>query len=116
MSARSTFAADDHRNFNREGAAFDKGETFSGLPFEAGLAAVEALRPLVPHGQSMAQFALRWVLMSPAVTCAIPGGRTPAQVEDNTAAADLPPLPPSTMEAIARIYAADVAPHVHDRW
>jgi aryl-alcohol dehydrogenase-like predicted oxidoreductase len=116
MTARSTFAADDHRNFNREGAAFDKGETFSGLGFEAGLAAVEALRPLVPAGQSMAQFALRWILMSPAVTCAIPGGRTPAQVEDNTAAADLPPIPAATMEAIARLYEREVRPRVHHLW
>jgi aryl-alcohol dehydrogenase-like predicted oxidoreductase len=116
MTRGSSFAADDHRSFNREGAAFDKGETFSGLPFEAGLAAVEALRPLVPAGWTMAQFALRWILMAPAVTCAIPGGRTPAQVEDNTAAADLPPLPPAAMEAIARLYEADVAPLVHHRW
>ncbi len=80
LSAASTFQADDHRQFNRHGEAFDVGETFSGVPYEVGLQAVEELRPLAPPGVTMAQFALRWILMFDAVTCAIPGAKRPAQV------------------------------------
>jgi len=116
ISRQTRFEADDHRSFNREGAAFDKGETFSGLDFESGLAAVEALRPLVPAGQTLAQFALRWILMQQAVTCAIPGGRRPSQVEDNVRAADLPPLPDATMQAVSAIYAQYAKPQVHHLW
>jgi len=116
MSAQSRFAEDDHRGFNRDGAAFDKGETFSGLDFNVGLQAVEAMRPLVPAGQSIAQMALRWIQMNPAVTCTIPGGKNPAQVSDNVAAADLPPLPAVTMQALADIYAQFAKPLVHQRW
>lgn len=116
MSAASSFAADDHRAFNREGAAFDKGETFSGLDFHVGLQAVEAMRPLVPAGQSMAQMALRWIQMHPAVTCSIPGGKNPAQVQDNVAAADLPPLSEATMAALDAIYERYAKPLVHQRW
>jgi aryl-alcohol dehydrogenase-like predicted oxidoreductase len=116
MSAQSTFAEDDHRGFNREGAAFDKGETFSGLDFNVGLQAVEAMRPLVPAGQSMAQMALRWIQMNPAVTCTIPGGKNPAQVSDNVAAADLPALSDATMQALAGVYERFAKPLVHQRW
>ncbi len=116
MSAQSSFAADDHRLFNREGAAFDKGETFSGLDYNVGLQAVEAMRALVPEGQSMAQMALRWILMHPAVTCTIPGGRRADQVGDNVAAADLPPLPEATLQVLADIYARFAKPRVHQRW
>jgi len=116
LTHRSTFAADDHRSFNREGAAFDKGETFSGLDFDVGLEVVEALRPLVRPGETLSQFALRWILMDEAVTCAIPGGRNPAQVDQNVAAAELPPLSADTMQAIAAIYERAVKPHVHQRW
>jgi aryl-alcohol dehydrogenase-like predicted oxidoreductase len=110
------FEPDDHRNFNREGAGFDKGETFSGVLYEVGLQAVEALRPLVPEGMTMGQMALRWILDSQAVTCAIPGGKRPDQVEANCAAADLPPLSPETHQAIAGVYDRLVKGHVHDRW
>lgn len=116
MSAQSTFAEDDHRGFNREGAAFDKGETFSGLDFAVGLQAVEAMRPLVPAGMSMAQMALRWIQMNPAVTCSIPGGKNPAQVSDNVAAADMPLLSHSTMQALADVYEQYAKPLVHQRW
>ena len=93
MSADRAFAEDDHRNFNREGEAFDRGETFSGVDFETGLGAAEELKELVPDGHTLAQFALRWILMHPAVSCAIPGGKNPSQVEDNVAAAgDAPAL------------------------
>jgi len=116
LTRQSTFAADDHRSFNREGAAFDKGETFSGLDFDIGLEVVEALRPLVRPGETLSQFALRWILMDEAVTCAIPGGRHAAQVEENTAAADLPPLSPQVLRAIAELYDRRVRPHVHQLW
>jgi len=116
LNAGSQFAADDHRHFNRDGAAFDKGETFSGLDYATGLAAVEALRPLVPAGQTLAQFALRWLLDAPAVTCAIPGGRRVAQVEENLAAADLPPLSPATRAAVAAVYEQFAKAAVHQRW
>ena len=116
LTAQSAFAADDHRNFNREGAAFDRGETFSGLDYAVGLEAVEALRPWVPAGQTMSQFALRWILMNEAVTCAIPGGRRPEQVDENMPAADLPPLPHETMDAVATAYERFARPQVHHRW
>src|SRR5205085_2358329 len=113
LTAASKFEADDHRAFNREGAAFDKGETFSGLDYSIGLEAVEKLRSLVPAGMSMAQFALRWILMFPAVTCAIPGGKTPTQVGENSSAADMPPLSDATLEAVQEIYDGLVRPRVH---
>ena len=110
------FAPDDHRAFNREGAGFDRGETFSGVPYEVGLDAVEELRPLVPQGMTMAQFALRWILDADGVTCAIPGGKKPSQVEDNVAASDLPPLSPEVHAKVRGIYDALIRTHVHDRW
>lgn len=116
MTRASTFAEDDHRSFNRAGAAFDRGETFSGIAFETGLAAVEALRPLVPAGVSMATWAIRWILMHPGVTCAIPGAKRPEQVEENVAAAALPPLDAATMDAARAIYDERIRPLVHERW
>jgi aryl-alcohol dehydrogenase-like predicted oxidoreductase len=112
----SQFSADDHRGFNRQGEAFDKGETFSGVDFEQGLAAVEELRKLLPEGVSMAKLALRWILMNEAVTTAIPGGRTPAQVDENVSAADLAALPQSLMDALADLYQRRIAPQVHSQW
>jgi aryl-alcohol dehydrogenase-like predicted oxidoreductase len=112
----STFAKDDHRNFNRHGEAFDVGETFSGVDYNVGLAAVEEIRALLPKGVSMSQFALRWILMFDAVTCAIPGGKRPDQVADNCAASALPPISPDAMKAIQRIYDEKIRPQVHQRW
>jgi aryl-alcohol dehydrogenase-like predicted oxidoreductase len=112
----STFEKDDHRNFNRHGEAFDVGETFSGVDYETALAAVEEIRSLVPSGVSMAQFALRWILMFPAVSCAIPGSKRPRQAEENCAASDLPPIPAGSMAAIAKIYDEKIRPLVHQRW
>ncbi|MCY4743940.1 aldo/keto reductase [Pelomonas sp. UHG3] len=116
FTSSSTFAADDHRGFNRQGEAFDKGETFSGVDYEQGLAAVEELRRLLPEGVSMARLALRWILMSEAVTTAIPGGRTPAQVDENVSAADLAALPAPLMQALAELYQRRIAPQVHALW
>jgi len=110
------FAPDDHRAFNRDGAGFDKGETFSGVPYDVGLDAVEDLRPLVPAGMTMAQFALRWILDQDGVTCAIPGGKRPDQVKDNVAATDLPPLSAELHQMVRAIYDAKIRSHVHDRW
>jgi aryl-alcohol dehydrogenase-like predicted oxidoreductase len=116
MSRTSSFAEDDHRQFNRQGADFDRGETFSGLDYEIGLQAVEELRALVPPDMTMGQMALRWILMSPAVTCAIPGAKRPSQVEENVKAADLPALTDSTMQQIRAIYDKLVRLQVHHYW
>lgn len=116
MRPESAFAPDDHRSFNREGAAFDKGETFSGVPYDLGLAAVEELRKLVPQGATMAQFALRWILMAQAVSVVIPGAKTPAQSQANAGADRLAPLPPATMAAAAEVYQRLIAPSVHHLW
>jgi len=116
LSPSSAFAEDDHRRFNRDGEAFDKGETFSGVPYDVGLEAVEELRAFVPSGSTLAQLALRWILMFDAVTCAIPGARTPEQARANAAASDLPPLNQSTMDAVRAIYDTRIRAHVHGLW
>ncbi|HXT32496.1 MAG TPA: aldo/keto reductase [Vicinamibacterales bacterium] len=116
LSPSSAFAEDDHRRFNREGEAFDKGETFSGVSYDVGLEAVEELRAFVPSGSTLAQLALRWILMFDAVTCAIPGARTPEQARANAAASDLPPLNQSTMDAVRAIYDTRIRAHVHGLW
>jgi aryl-alcohol dehydrogenase-like predicted oxidoreductase len=116
LNLNSTFAADDHRNFNRHGEEFDAGETFSGVEYETGLKAVEEMRPLLPAGVSMAQFALRWILMFDAVSCAIPGGKRPPQVEENCGASGLPSITASAMDTVQRIYNEKIRAQVHDRW
>ena len=112
----SQFAKDDHRNFNRHGEVFDRGETFSGVDFETGLRAVEELKALVPAKATLAQLALRWILEFPAVTCAIPGAKRPAQVLENIGASDLAPLSKATMKKIGTIYDAQIKPLVHHYW
>jgi aryl-alcohol dehydrogenase-like predicted oxidoreductase len=116
MKKESQFAADDHRAFNRHGESFDRGETFSGVDYETGLAAVDALRTLVPAGQTLTQFALRWILMDPAVTCAIPGAKRPSQAEENIAAADLPDISGETMAKVKAVYDEKIKPLVHQYW
>lgn len=116
MTRATTFPADDHRTFNRQGESFNRGETFSGVDFEMGLQFVEELRPLVPAGMTPAEFALRWILMFDAVTCAIPGAKRPAQVEENLRAADLPPLPDSVMTHVRALYARRIREQVHHFW
>ncbi len=116
LTAASSFSADDHRAFNRHGESFDRGETFAGVDYETGLKAVEEMRALVPAGMSMAQFALRWILMSDAVSTVIPGAKNSQQEEQNAAAADLPPLSPETMQKIVAIYEQRVRPLVHQYW
>jgi aryl-alcohol dehydrogenase-like predicted oxidoreductase len=114
--ADTTFEATDHRQFNRHGESFDVGETFSGVPYEVGLAAVERIRPLVAGDATMAKFALRWILMFDAVTVAIPGARNAAQARSNAEAAELPALSPAVMAELKAIYDQDIRPHVHQRW
>jgi aryl-alcohol dehydrogenase-like predicted oxidoreductase len=116
LKRSSRFAADDHRNFNRHGAAFDRGETFSGVDYETGLRAVARLQRLVPRGATLSQTALRWILMFDAVSCVIPGVRRPDQMDENARAAELKPLSRATMTAVARIYDRDIRPLVHQLW
>jgi aryl-alcohol dehydrogenase-like predicted oxidoreductase len=112
----TTFGADDHRNYNRQGESFDIGETFSGVDYQVGLEAVRRLRPLVPEGATMAQFALRWILDQPGVTVTIPGARNPEQARANAAAADLAPLPAETLDEVKNVYDELIRPQVHNRW
>ncbi len=116
MTPGTTFAENDHRSYNREGQRFDRGETFSGVPYEVGLEAVEQLEVLCPPDMTMVQFALRWILMFDAVTCAIPGAKRPSQAEENAAAADLPPLSSETMARVREIYDTQIREHVHHYW
>jgi aryl-alcohol dehydrogenase-like predicted oxidoreductase len=116
ITRETAFPADDHRNFNRAGAAFDVGETFSGVDLETGLQAVEELRALLPPGVTLTQFALRWILMDDAVTCAIPGAKRPAQIDENASASDLPPLTDAQMEAVRSLYDRRIRALVHQRW
>lgn len=116
LTATSTFARDDHRNFNLHGEAFDVGETFSGVPYEVGLKAVAELKSLVPGGATLAQLALRWILMSDGVSTIIPGGKNPRQVEDNCGASALPSLTEQQMRSVRSVYDRYIRPTVHQRW
>ena len=113
---RTTFAADDHRTYNRSGAAFDVGETFSGVPYDVGVQAAREVAALTPDGATTAQLALRWVLDQPGVSTVIPGARNPQQARANAAAADLPPLSAARAEALREVYDRRVREHVHARW
>jgi len=112
----TTFAADDHRTYNRHGESFDVGETFSGVPFDVGLDAVRRLAPLVPPGVAMAQFALRWIVDQPGVSVVIPGARSADQARSNAASSELPSLSAEQLAAVREIYDELIRPHVHDRW
>jgi aryl-alcohol dehydrogenase-like predicted oxidoreductase len=116
LSRATEFAADDHRRFNRHGESFDVGETFSGVDYETGLEVAEALKELVPEGATLAQLALRWILMHEGVTTAIPGAKTPEQARANADAGSLPPLDGATMERIRALYDERIRPLVHQRW
>jgi aryl-alcohol dehydrogenase-like predicted oxidoreductase len=116
LNRNSQFAADDHRNFNRHGEAFDVGETFAGVDYDTALTAVEEIRRLVPSALTMSQFALRWILMFDAVTCAIPGGKRPEQVAENAAASGLPAFSEYQMKAVRELYETKIKPLVHYRW
>jgi aryl-alcohol dehydrogenase-like predicted oxidoreductase len=116
MTRRTKFGADDHRKFNRYGQQFDRGETFSGVDYDTGLEAVEKLKRICPRGATLSQFALRWILMFDAITCAIPGAKRPAQAEENVGAANLPRLPKATMDKIDLLYDRKIRQDVHQRW
>ncbi len=116
MTRATRFKSDDHRAYNRHGQAFDRGETFSGVDYARGLTAVEELKHILPRGMTMGQFALRWILMHPAVSCAIPGAKTPEQVEENCAAASTPRLSRGTMRKVQDIYTRHIRDDVHHRW
>ena len=116
LRADSRFDSQDHRAFNRKGAAFDRGETFSGVDYEVGLQAVEALRGCVPAGSTFGQMCLRWILDQPGITCAIPGAKRADQVSENLRAADLEPLPVHSAAAISTVYSERIAPAVHGHW
>jgi aryl-alcohol dehydrogenase-like predicted oxidoreductase len=116
MTPTTEFTDDDHRSYNRHGESFDVGETFSGVDYDRGLRAVEELRELVPEGATMAQLALRWILMHPEVSAVIPGAKTPEQAGDNARASELPALSPEAMARVARIYDEHIRADVHQRW
>jgi aryl-alcohol dehydrogenase-like predicted oxidoreductase len=116
MTKETLFAKDDHRNFNRDGSAFDRGETFAGVRYEAGLQAVEELRSIVPKGLTMAQFALRWILMFDEVSTVIPGAKNPTQVLDNIAASEAKGLSDAVMNKVDQIYDRYIKEDVHLRW
>ena len=116
FSRDTEFPEDDHRNFNRQGEAFDKGETFSGVDFEKGLEAVEELKEIKPEGLTMAQFALKWILMDDAVSCVIPGAKNSEQVRDNAKTSETSPLSDEVMEEVDRIYDEYIREDIHHLW
>ncbi len=116
MTRETKFEKDDHRNFNREGQSFDRGETFAGVDYEKGLKAVEEVKKVLPKGMTMAQFALKWILMHDVISCTIPGAKRPSQVEDNCRASDLPPLSAEVIDQVRKIYERYVMADVHQRW
>jgi aryl-alcohol dehydrogenase-like predicted oxidoreductase len=116
LTKQTTFEDDDHRKFNRHGESFDRGETFSGVDYQSGLRAVDALKKICPPGMTLAQFALRWILMFEAVSCTIPGAKRPAQVDENMAVADMPPLSDETMKKVKNIYDSYIKELVHHYW
>jgi aryl-alcohol dehydrogenase-like predicted oxidoreductase len=116
LTAETTFAANDHRNFNRDGQEFNVGETFAGLPFEKGVELADSLKPLVPSGCTMAQFALRWCLDFDAVTTLIPGARRPDQARSNAAASDLPPLSEKLHKQLRQFYDDEVVAHIRGKY
>jgi aryl-alcohol dehydrogenase-like predicted oxidoreductase len=116
MSKLSKFEQDDHRSFNRHGEAFDRGETFSGVDYDLGLDIVEQLKQFVPDGMTMTQFALKWIIMNPAITCTIPGAKNVKQAEENFSSADKPPIPDSVIKKIKEIYNDRLRNLVHHYW
>lgn len=116
MDSSTEFPKNDHREYNREGQAFDVGETFAGVDFETGLEAVKKLKKIKPEGFTMPQFALKWILEQDAVSTVIAGGKTPEQVTENSKTSDLPNLDSKTMAQVEKIYSSSIKEFVHDRW
>jgi aryl-alcohol dehydrogenase-like predicted oxidoreductase len=114
---RSTqFAANDHRTYNRQGEAFDVGETFSGVPYEVGVEAAQRVASFTPEGATTAQLALRWIVDQPGVSTVIPGARDAGQARANAGAADLAALDEKTLDGLRAVYDDAIRVHVHDRW
>ena len=116
MKPDTKFASDDHRQFNRHGEEFDRGETFSGVDYELGLTVVGQLKEICPENMSLVQFALKWILMFDAVTCAIPGAKRPSQAQENFSASDLPEIPNDIMDKVKSIYDKNIRDLVHQYW
>ena len=116
INRQTVFAAEDHRSFNREGAKFNVGETFAGLPLEKGIELADWLKGIAPAGMTMAQFALRWCLDFDAVTVVIPGAKRAEQARDNAAASDLSPLAPELHALIRQFYVEQVAEHIRGKY
>ena len=116
FTEQTTFAVEDHRTYNRQGEAFDQGETFSGVPYDVGVAAAREFAAIVPDGVTPAQFALRWIIDQPGVSVVIPGASRPEQAAANAAAGSLPPLADDQLAACERIYDEYIREYVHDRW
>ena len=112
----SSFTAGDHRNFNRNGEAFDKGETFSGINYEKGLEAVEALKLIFPYEPNLAPLALKWILQFDAVSCIIPGASSPEQVASNLKCLEVPDFTPEQLTKIQTVYNQFIKPDVHHLW
>jgi aryl-alcohol dehydrogenase-like predicted oxidoreductase len=112
----SRFDSGDHRHFNRNGEEFDKGETFSGIPYQAGLEAIEKLKTVLPAGITLSELALKWILMKPEVNCIIPGASNAEQVHSNIKAADTPDLDKDILKEINRIYYEYIKESVHQNW
>ncbi len=115
FNKNTLFSEGDHRNFNRDGKFFDKGETFSGVPYEIGLEAVEELKKVFPP-EDLAKYSLRWVLMDKNITCAIPGASNIDQVISNSAISDISPLSKDQMETVERVYENYIKEHAHLLW
>lgn len=115
-SKETQFEQGDHRRSNRNGAWFDKGETFAGVPYETGLEAVEKIKGLFPNQENLAQIALKWILMSNEVSCLIPGASKKYQIDSNIGAVSLSEIPKEKMDAIQEIYDAEIKAHVHHLW
>jgi aryl-alcohol dehydrogenase-like predicted oxidoreductase len=116
FDAKTTFEPQDHRNFNRNGEAFDKGETFSGIDYDLGLKAVETLKSLFPEAPNLAPIALQWILSFQDISCIIPGASTTNHVISNLSVYDLPKLSCEKIEAMNKIYEEFIKPSVHQRW
>ncbi|MBN1973699.1 MAG: aldo/keto reductase [Sedimentisphaerales bacterium] len=116
MKPDTKFTSDDHRKFNRYGEAFDRGETFSGVDYDLGLKAAGKLKTICPKDMTMVQFALKWILMFDAVTCAIPGAKRPSQAQENFSASDLPEIPKKIMDKVREIYDKNIRDLVHQYW
>lgn len=116
FTAGTNFTEGDHRQFNRNGDSFDKGETFSGIDYEKGLAAVDALKKIFPGQTNLAPLALKWILQFDAVSCIIPGASNAAQVDSNISAFSVPDFTTEQLQLVQEVYEKYIKPSVHHLW